>query len=116
MCIYKTTRISGSDEVGSEMQNLKITDAVAKKLKDKHGVDRREVEHCFVNRLGRLLEDRRARHKTNPPTLWFLSKTNQGRILKVVYIQVGPTIELKSAFEPNAEELAIYAKHGGVAY
>ena len=34
---------------------LKITDAVAKKLKsDKHGVDRREVEHCFVNRLGRL--------------------------------------------------------------
>ena len=34
------------------MQNLKITDAVAKKLKDKHGVDRREVEHCFVNRLG----------------------------------------------------------------
>lgn len=76
------------------MQNLKITDAVAEKLKDKHSVDRREVEHCFVNRLGRLLE----------------------RISKVVYIQVGPTIELKSAFEPNAEELAIYAKHGGVAY
>lgn len=98
------------------MQNLKITDAVAKKIRDKHGVDRREIEHCFVNRLGRLLEDRRARHKTNPPTLWFLSKTNQGRILKVVYIQIGPTIELKSAFEPNAEELAIYAKHGGVAY
>jgi hypothetical protein len=59
------------------MQNLKITDAVAKKLKDKHGVDRTEVEHCFVNRLGRLLEDKRARHKTNPPTLWFLSKTNK---------------------------------------
>ncbi|MCZ2291316.1 MAG: hypothetical protein LC125_05155 [Burkholderiales bacterium] len=39
------------------MQNLEITDAVAKKLKDKHGVDRREVEQCFVNRLGRLLED-----------------------------------------------------------
>jgi hypothetical protein len=64
------------------MQNLKVTDAVAKKLKDKHGVNRDEVEHCFVNRLGRLLEDKRARHKTNPPTLWFLSKTNQGRTLR----------------------------------
>lgn len=58
----------------------------------------------------------RARHKTNPPTLWFLSKTNQGRILKVVYIQHGSKIDLKSAFEPNADEFAIYAKHGGVAY
>lgn len=36
--------------------------------------------------------------------------------MKVVYIQIGLTIELKSAFEPNAEELAIYAKYGGVAY
>jgi len=98
------------------MQNLRITDAVVKKLKDKHGVDRREVEDCFWNRLGRLLEDKRARHKTNPPTLWFLSKTHQGRILKVVYIQNGPTIDLKSAFEPNTEELAIYAKYGGVSY
>ncbi|MFN8849131.1 MAG: ADP-ribosyl-(dinitrogen reductase) hydrolase [Inhella sp.] len=98
------------------MQNLKITDTVAKKLREKHGVDRREVEHCFMNRLGRLLEDKRARHKTNPPTLWFLSKTNQGRLLKIVYIQTGLAIDLKSAFEPNADEVAIYAKYGGVAY
>ena len=39
------------------MQNLKVTDAVSRKLKDKHGVDLKEVEQCFVNRLGRLLED-----------------------------------------------------------
>ncbi|MCZ8235243.1 MAG: ADP-ribosyl-(dinitrogen reductase) hydrolase [Inhella sp.] len=89
---------------------------MAKKLREKHGVDRREVEHCFMNRLGRLLEDKRARHKTNPPTLWFLSKTNQGRLLKIVYIQTGLAIDLKSAFEPNADEVAIYAKYGGVAY
>lgn len=97
------------------MRNLKITEAVAKKLADKHRVDRKEVEQCFANRLGRLLEDKRARHKTHPPTLWFLSRTHQGRTLKIVCIQIGATIELKSAFEPNAEELAIYARHGGLA-
>ena len=98
------------------MKNLKISDAVAKKLKEKHQVDRREVEQCSENRGGRLLEDRRARHKTQPPTLWFLSQTNRGRVLKVVYIQGGSVVELKSTFEPNADELAIYARHGGVAY
>jgi hypothetical protein len=98
------------------MKNLNISGAVATKLKDKHQVDRREVEHCFENRVGRLLEDTRARHKTHPPTLWFLAKTNQGRILKVLYIQNGLTVDLKSAFEPNTVELALYAKLGGVTY
>lgn len=98
------------------MKNLSISGAVENKLKNKHQVERREVEHCFENRLGRLLEDTRARHKTQPPTLWFLAKTNQGRVLKVVYIQSGTMIDLKSAFEPNTAELMLYAKLGGVAY
>ena len=38
-------------------------------------------------RPGNLLIDNRALTRTNPPTLWFLSKTNQGRLLKIVYIQ-----------------------------
>ena len=98
------------------MKNLKISDAVSKKIKDKHQVDRREVEQCFVNRIGKLLEDKRAQHKTNPPTLWFLAKTNKGRVLKIVYIQTGMVIDLRSAFEPNAAELALFATYGGVAY
>jgi hypothetical protein len=98
------------------MNNLNISDAVANKLRIKHQVERREVEHCFENRVGRLLEDIRVKHKTHPPTLWFLAKTNQGRVLKIVYIQSGMTIDLKSAFEPNAVELALYAKLGGVTY
>lgn len=74
------------------------------------------MEQCFANRIGRLLEDQRARHKTHPPTLWFLSQTNRGRILKVVYIQNGQAIHLKSAFALNTDELAIYAKYGDVSY
>ena len=98
------------------MQNLRISDAVTSKLKDKHGVSRREVEQCFANRIGSLLEDKRTRHKTHPPTRWFLSETNLGRTLKIVYIQNGQTVDLKSAFAPNADELALYAKFGGIAY
>lgn len=98
------------------MKNLKISDAVAKKIKDKHQVDWLEVEQCFLNRVGKLLEDKRAQHKTNPPTLWFLAKTNKGRILKSVYIQTCMVIDLRSAFEPNAAELTLFATYGGVAY
>jgi len=94
------------------MKNLRISGEVLKKLTDKHKVDRHEVEQCFANRMGKLLTDVRARHKSNPPTLWFLAPTNKGRVLKIVYIQGNPHIDLRSAFEPNQAELTIYAKHG----
>jgi hypothetical protein len=94
------------------MQQLFITSRVLEKLKSKHGITRSEVEHCFLNRTGNLLVDDRELRRTNPPTLWFLSKTNKGRLLKIVYIQKGGEIHLKSAFEPIAIEISIYAKHG----
>lgn len=82
------------------------------KLTHKHGVSRAEVEQCFFNVTGRLLTDVRAKHKSNPPTLWFLAPTNKGRLLKIVYIHNAPHIDLRSAFEPNAAEKEIYARHG----
>lgn len=94
------------------MDALKITDAVLLKLRDRHHVSRREVEQCLMNRSGKLLFDNRAYRKTTPPTLWFIALTNQGRALKIVYIQKGPLIELKTAYEPNEEELRIYKRYG----
>jgi hypothetical protein len=94
------------------MQNLHITKAIEDKLARKHNVQRREVEQCFLNRAGRLLEDTRARHKTQPPTLWFLAQTNQGRWLKVVFVPAGGHIELKTAYSPNEDEIRLYKKHG----
>ena len=43
----------------------------------------------------------------------------QGKLLskflhQVVYIRIGSKIHLKTAFEPNAVELAIYRQHGGI--
>ena len=94
------------------MQQLIITAKVLEKLKAKHGIARSEVEQCFYNRVGNLLVDDRELRRTNPPTLWFISKTNKGRLIKVVYIQKGSEVYLKSAFEPNATEISIYARHG----
>ncbi len=97
------------------MNNLKVSDAVKTKLHEKHQVSLREVEQCFENREGRLLYDERAWTKTHPPTLWFIAPTNQSRLLKIVYIQIGNDVMLKTAFEPNAQELAIYERFGKAA-
>lgn len=94
------------------MKNLIVTDAIKAKLKTRHKVELREVEQCFENKLGRLLTDNRASHKTIPPTLWFVAETNKGRVLKIVYIQIEMKIHLKTAYEPNEVEKQIYRLHG----
>lgn len=94
------------------MKNLVVSATVEAKLKNKHGVTIAEVRQCFLNKNGRLLTDNRALTKTNPPTLWFIADTNKARALKVVYIQDGLQVHLKSAYEPNEVETAIYLKYG----
>ncbi len=91
---------------------LIISQAVLAKLASKHAVSRNEVEQCFENREGRLLSDSREEHETDPPTLWFIAQTDRGRPLKIVYVQRGQDVFLKSAFEPVSEELRIYRKYG----
>lgn len=97
------------------MKNLMVSEAVKTKLQKKYQVTIREVEHCFTNRKGRLLFDNRALTKTNPPTLWFIALTNQNRKLKIAYIQKGDQVILKTAYEPNESELAIYERFGMAA-
>ncbi|HEY9786574.1 MAG TPA: hypothetical protein V6D17_14300 [Candidatus Obscuribacterales bacterium] len=71
-----------------------------------------EVEECFLNRTKGFLEDTRTDHLTEPPTRWFISRTDRGRVLKVVFIeQPGQVYELKTAFEPSADEERIYDKY-----
>ena len=91
---------------------LHVSLDVAKKLATKHGVSIREIEQCFENRSGNLLIDTRARHRTIPPTYWFLASTNKNRVLKVVYILIEGRAHIKTAYEPNDEERRIYAKFG----
>lgn len=67
--------------------NLKISDHVRNKLLRKHGVGEQDILECFANRCGGWLRDQREKHQTDPPTVWFVSKTDRGRLLKVVFVQ-----------------------------
>lgn len=92
-----------------KMKNLHISEHVATKLGTKHRVVRREVEQCFENLCGKFLIDNREEHKSDPPTHWFIAPTNANRQLKVVFIFKDGNFYLRTAYEPNAEELRIYA-------
>lgn len=93
------------------MKNLVTSQEILEKLQGRHGVTRREVEQCFENLEGPLLEDTREEHKSDPPTRWFLARTNQNRLLKVVYIQRDAKIYLRTCYAPNETEISIYARH-----
>ena len=88
--------------------NINLSEAVAEKLQQKHSVCQVEVRQCFINRDGGLLEDTRNDHKTDPVTEWFIAETNKGRRLKICFVQIGSEIDVKTAFEPNDEEVRIY--------
>jgi hypothetical protein len=90
------------------MEALVISPEVLAKIEKKHFIERKEVEQCFLTREGGLLIDDREQHRTDPPTQWFLARTNRGRLLKIVFVQNGPTIQLKTAYEPNQTEIDIY--------
>ena len=93
---------------------LVISQAVAKKLAEKHRVSRRELEQCFENRIGGLLLDTREEHRTDPPTLWFLAETDAGRRLKVAFVQRGELVFVKTAYDANDDEKEIYMEKFGV--
>lgn len=94
------------------MRHIIISSEVLEKLATKHNVEQREVEQCFENLIGLFLEDDREDHRTDPPTLWFIATTNKSRILKVVFIFIDGNVHIKSAFEPNEDEISIYERFG----
>ncbi|MDO9316601.1 MAG: ADP-ribosyl-(dinitrogen reductase) hydrolase [Gammaproteobacteria bacterium] len=83
---------------------------IQKKLLAKHKVLREEVEQCFYNRRGKLLEDSREEHKTTPPTQWFIAETDKRRKLKVIFVLDGD-VRVKSAYDADEESIRIYKKH-----
>lgn len=90
-----------------------ISEATAKKLRDKHQVTSFEVRQCFFNRTGKYLEDAREGHSTYPPTQWFISETDVQRRLKVVFIRrTADEYVIKTVYKPNRTEERIYQTYG----
>lgn len=94
------------------MRNVIVSAGVLDKLRVKHNVEPREIDQCFENLIGVFLEDPREDHRTDPPTLWFIAPTNKDRLLKIVFIFIDGNVHIKSAFEPNEEEISIYERFG----
>lgn len=87
-----------------------VSERVQEKLNTKHGVTPDEIRQCFANRSGKTLIDKREDHLTDPLTRWFIAETNVGRKLKICFIPYTDQLVIKSAFEPNAKELAIFGE------
>lgn len=92
------------------MDNLTIAPSILDKLRNKHGVQRSEVEECFANIEYGVLEDTREEHKTDPLTQWFIAETNKGRRLYVAFVFEAGEVRLKTAFEPTADRERVYRK------
>ena len=92
------------------MRSIVISPDILRKLQIKHDVSRREIEQCFENREGKYLEDIREEHLTDPATLWFLSSTNCGRLLKIVFVLSDDNVYIKSAYEPGVAAIELYEK------
>lgn len=92
---------------------LSFSNDVEHKLGQKHAVSPREVLECFSNIEGEFfLIDSREDHTTDPPTLWFIAETDQGRLLKVCFVHQNGVTHIKTAYAPNAAEKRIYKKYG----
>ncbi|MCU0996848.1 DUF4258 domain-containing protein [Stenotrophomonas maltophilia] len=90
--------------------SFKISRKVAEKLHDKHQVSASEIQEAFLNREGGYFTDDREDHRTDPPTWWFVSETDKGRTLKVVFVKYQDRYQIKTAFQPTDGSPALYAK------
>ncbi len=86
-----------------------IAPGVLEKLADKHGVSKEEVEECFLNRTGPSLVDDREEHAQDPPSQWFISETDRGRVLKVVFYR-DADINIRTAYEPSPAAMRVYQR------
>lgn len=78
-----------------------------------HNVTEQELLECFANRYRGFSTDSRPEHQTPIPTQWFVSQTDSGRRLKVVFIydKESGIIDIKSAYMATEEVTRIYEKY-----
>jgi len=85
---------------------------ISRKLGAKHQVSEQEVEEAFLNRTGKLAMELRPQNQGVNRRYWFISETDHGRRLKVVFAvdpkEHGPVII--TAYEPNKMEEQLYAR------
>lgn len=89
---------------------LKVSSKVKDKLWEKHNLTITEVKEGFANRTAGFLDDTRADHKTDPPTRWFVSETDRGKRIKIIFIYKNDNIIIKSAYPPELDAEKMYSR------
>lgn len=81
-----------------------------------HNVTEQEILQCFANRDRTFLTDSRPEHQTPIPTQWFVSETDYGRRLKVVFIydQESQIVDIKSAYPAAPDVERVYFKYASL--
>ncbi|UTH72230.1 hypothetical protein [Chromobacterium sp. IIBBL 290-4] len=98
------------------MAHYVLSPKIEAKLRTKHNIQPHELDEAFFNRNGPYIADTRAVHQTNPPTEWFLARTDTGRLLKIVVVYDPPRgTFIKTAFEAAAADIATYTAVTGIA-
>lgn len=91
---------------------LVVYPEIEEKLRKKHQVSVSEVEETFLNRTGILAKEIRPQHSGKDPRYWFISETDAGRRLKVVFVddRTEPAPVIITAYESNEMEEEEYEK------
>ena len=79
------------------------------KNQDKHKVSYLECEQVFFNRPLLLYDD--TKHSTKEPRMYVLGKTNNDRLLFVVFTVSSKLIRVISARDMNKKERVVYEKN-----
>lgn len=90
---------------------LYFSPGVRQKLSEVHEVEEIEVEEAFwLHAGGPYFVDDRDKNQTIPPTMWFVGRTAEGRVLKVVFIYdlESDTAIIKTVYEPDDKEIELY--------
>lgn len=89
-----------------------IYSSILDKLKHKHDVSAEDVEEAFLNRQAGLAKELRPQNQGAEDRFWFISTTDKGRELKVVFffdLEKNVPVII-TAYEPNNDEVDLYEK------
>src|SRR5262245_16778628 len=89
---------------------IRIQPEVREKLLRKHGVTEQEVRECFLNWNGIALQDDEEHFRDYPPSMWFVSETDEGRVLLVVYLEDLGDEWIVTVHEPGPHKIRVYER------
>lgn len=88
--------------------STKIADKIARP--DHGGLTRKDVEECFLNRTGQVVDNRPQHSGTLGPTWWFVAPNHAGKVIKVMYVEDDEHVYLRSAYLATDEVEAMYER------